>query len=113
MSVEVGTGRLKRRETINIKMELDKAACLAHAKALNDIPSQMPDMGENDRIKINYTLTANYFGDVTKALIAVREICSDPDVVVSASCDDLTEGKILFHEALKQLEAVIKEIESR
>ncbi len=113
MGVEEGIGRLKRQETINIRMELDKGACLAHTQALRDIPSQMPDMEENDLININYTLTANYLGDVTKALAAVREICADPRVVVSASCNELTEGKILFYEALKQLEAVIQEIKKR
>jgi len=94
---------------------VDSEAYARHSQAMRDIPFVKPinEVEGTDLLEIDYTLTAQYIGDVTIALIAVRELCSDPDIIVSASCADLTQGRILFYEALKQLEAVIKEIEQR
>jgi hypothetical protein len=115
MALNLGLGKVIREELIRIKMDVDGKAYARHSQAMRDIPftSAIGKVDENNIVKIDYTLTARYIGDVTKALMAIRELCSDPDIVVSASCADLTQGRILFYEALKQLEAVIKEIEKR
>jgi hypothetical protein len=70
-------------------------------------------MDKGDDLKVTYTFTAAYFGNVVKCLEAVKKICSDPNVVVSASCANLTQGRILIYEALKRLDAVIVEIDKR
>jgi hypothetical protein len=115
MVLNFGKGKVTKREVIRIKMEVDSKAYARHSQAMRDIPftKSFGSVDEGDLLKIDYTLTANYLGDVTKALMAVKELCSDPDIIVSASCADLTQGRILFYEALKQLEAVIREIEKR
>jgi hypothetical protein len=106
--------KVTRQELIRIRMDVDGKAYARHSQALRDIPCVKPSkVDEEDHLKIDYTLTASYIGDVTKALMAIKELCSDPAVIVTASCADLTQGRILFYEALKQLEAVIQEIENR
>ncbi len=94
---------------------MGEKAYAKHSRSLQDLPLTKPieDFGEDDLLKVDYTLSIKYLGDVAKALQAVADICSDPDVVVMASCADLTQGRILCFEAFKKLEAVIKEIEKR
>jgi len=97
-------------------MEVDgKSAYTRHAQALRDLPFEK-SLGagdDDDLLKVNYTLSIRYFGDVAKALTAVAELCADPKVIVSASAADLTQGRLLIYEAFKRLDAVIKEIENR
>jgi hypothetical protein len=107
-----------RVEKLRIRMEIDKKrAYTRHSQAMEDIPflNSEPYKGgeDDDLLKIDYTLSIRYFGNVAKALTAVAELCADPDVVVSASAADLTQGRLLVYEAFKQLDAVIKEIEKR
>lgn len=107
-----------RVETLRIRMEVDKErAYTRHSQAMRDIPftnSKPFENGEDDDLlKINYTLSIKYFGNVAKALTAVAELCADPEVIVSASAADLTQGRLLVYEAFKRLDAVIKEIEKR
>ena len=102
-----------KTEEIHIKMELDKKAYARHAQAVMAVVDKSIDIGEKDTLKVDYTLYANYFGDVVKKLEAVKKICSDPDIVVSASCASLTQGRLLIYEALKRLDTVIAEIEKR
>ena len=102
-----------KTEEIHIKMKLDKKAYARHAHAVMDVIEKPIGMGENDDLNVDYTLYAHYFGDVVKKLEAVKKICSDPDIVVSASCASLTQGRLLIYEALKRLDAVIAEIEKR
>jgi hypothetical protein len=115
MVLKFGKDKVTKKEVIRIKMEVDSKAYARHSQAMRDIPftKVVEKVEGSDILKIDYTLTARYIGDVTKALMAVKELCSDPAIVVSASCADLTQGRILFYEALKQLEAVIREIEKR
>jgi hypothetical protein len=77
-----------------------------------DLPRKK-DVKETDEVKVDWTLSIGYLGGVAKALTTVGEICSDPDVVVSASAAELTMGKILCFEVFKKLEAVIQEIDKR
>jgi len=102
-----------KTEEIHIKMELDKKAYARHSRAVMDIMDKPIDMEGKDTLKVDYTLYAHYFGDVVKKLEAMKKICSDPDVIVSASCASLTQGRLLIYEALKRLDAVIAEIEKR
>ena len=107
-----GRDKVEKTEEIKIKMTLDKKAYARHAHAVTTlVPPQKMD--ESDDLKVNYTFRAGYFGGIVDALEAVKKICSDPDVVVSASCASLTQGRILVYEALKRLDAVIAEIEKR
>lgn len=116
MAIKFGSGKVTREELIRIRMKVDGKAYARHSQAMRDLPLVKPITGEvveDDVLRVDYKLTAQYIGDVTKALLAIKELCSDPEVIVDASCADLTQGRILFYEALKSLEAVIKEIENR
>jgi hypothetical protein len=117
MAVSFNSGKPTRIEELRIKMELDgKRAHTRHAQAIKDIPLVKPIEGrvrDDDLLKIDYTLSIQYMGNVAKALTAVAELCADPDVVVSASCAELTQGRILCYEAFRRLDAVIREIEKR
>ncbi len=109
-------GKPTRTESLGIRMDVDgKSAYTKHSRSLRDLPLTKPieDFEDGDILKVDYTLDINYFGDVAKALQAVADICSDPNVVVTASCADLTQGRILCYEAFRKLDAIIKRIESR
>lgn len=102
----------QRVEEIKIKMTLDKKAYIRHSHEVTTLVKPQK-MEEGDDLNVNYTLFCGYFGGVVEALQAVKKICADPDIVISASCDDLTQGRVLIYEALKNLDAVIQEIEKR
>jgi hypothetical protein len=108
-------GKPEKCEEVTIKMMLTgKRAHARHAQSLRDLPiEEVSDMERDDSLRVAYTLCIGYFGDVVKELEAVKAICSDPDVVVSASCIELTQGRVLVYESLKRLDAVIQEIEKR
>ena len=102
----------ERMEDVCIQMTLDDKAYEKHSEAVNTlVPPQ--DVEDGDSVKVKYLFKIGYYGGIVEALKAVKELCDDPDVLVSASCRQLTEGRIMIHEVLKQLDAVIKEIDER
>ena len=103
--------KAQRVEEIKIKMTLDKKAYARHSHEVTTLVKPV-DMDDGD-LNVTYTLFCEYFGGVVEALHAVKKICADPNVVISASCDDLTSGRVLIYEALKNLDAIIQEIEKR
>ena len=116
MAVHLGSGKVEKEELIRIQMRVDGKAYARHSQAISALPLTKPIKGKvekSDVLNVDYTLTAQYIGNVAKALEAVKELCSDPDIIVTASCADLMQGRILFYEALKRLEAIIKEVEKR
>ena len=104
--------KAKKVEGIRIKMSLDKKAYARHAHAVTTLVPRR-EIDEDEILSVTYTFTASYFNDVVAKLEAVKKICSDPDVVISASCTEITQGRILIYEALKRLDTVIAEIDKR
>lgn len=104
--------KAQRVEEIKIKMTLDKKAYARHSHEVTTLVKPV-DMNDADDLNVNYPLFCTYFGGVVEALHTVKKICADPNVVISASCDDLTSGRVLIYEALKNLDAIIQEIEKR
>ena len=113
-SVTLSPGPLERREHVEIKMELDKAAYARHASAVRAlVPDFKLQMRGGDTLSVRYKFVIEYFGDVAEKLEAVQTLCSDPDVVQTASCADLEQGRILVYEVLKRLDAVIKQVKGK
>jgi len=102
----------KRTDEIKIAMTLDKKAYARHSHEVTTLVNPQ-EMQEGDDLNVYYTFCIAYFDGVVEALHAVKKICADPSIVVSASCTELTRGRILIYEALKNLDAVIQEIEQR
>jgi hypothetical protein len=104
----------ERIEAVNIKMKLTGAAAKSHKDAVLTLnPTALDHIRDDDDLLINYSFIIQYFDDVLGGLEAVQEICEDPDVVLSASCAELEEGRLLVYEVLKKLEAVIKTTKAR
>lgn len=109
----IGTGPYVcgREDAITIKMELNEAACTRHAQSVAAlIPDFKEQLKKGDLLKVNYKLWVAYFGDVVEKLEAVKAICSDPDVVRTANCEELEQGRLLVYEAFKRLDEVIQQM---
>jgi hypothetical protein len=114
MSINFCSGQPEKREKISVHMTLDKKAYARHAQAVAALlPDFKAQMEKDDDLKVSYDLFINYFGDVVRCLEAVKKICSDPDVVITASCPELEQGRLLIYEALKRLDSVIKTVRDR
>jgi hypothetical protein len=114
MSISFSSGLVEKQEEVNIRMTLDPAAYARHAQAVGVlVPNFKEQMLKDDELKVAYDFTIEYFGNVVRKLEAVEKICSDPDVVVAASCPELEQGRLLVYEALKRLEAIIKSMKGR
>lgn len=112
MAICCDKGKCKRRETVTIKMELDATAYDRHAAAVDMLVGSQNPQG-NDLLKVNYRFFIEYSGSVVEALTAVKDICADPDVVVSVSCTELEQGRLLVYETLNRLETLIDAVRDR
>ncbi len=97
-------------ESINVKMKLHKTAVHEHAKALKTLKCQL-SMDDDDTLNINYDFYIKYLGNTAACLRAVREICLNPKVVVTSSCEELEQGRILCYETLKELDALVRSLQ--
>lgn len=98
-----------RSETVKIGMNLQFEAYERHREAVRTLlPAFDTRMSAGDDLKVNYTFSIDYFGDVVKKLTAVQELCEDPEIISDANCVTLQEGRILCYAVLKKLEAVLK-----
>ena len=108
------SGRCIRAESVNIGMDLDKKAFDRHEEVVRIlVPNFKGQLKQGDNLKVSYDFFIMYFGDVVKKLTAVAAICDDPDVVLSASCEELEEGEILCYEVLNKLKRVIALVKNR
>ncbi len=99
----------ERLETVKIGMDLHPAAYERHRAAVRTlVPDYDQQMFNGDTLKVSYSLSIGYFGEVVKQLHAVQELCEDPEVISDANCVTLQEGRILCYAVLKKLEAVLK-----
>jgi hypothetical protein len=90
-------------------MELTKDAADKHEDAVKTLIRNLKtQLRDGDTLKVTYDFIVQYYGDIVRKLQAVGVICSDPSVVVTASCGELEEGRILVYEVLKKLDHVIQ-----
>jgi hypothetical protein len=62
----------------------------------------------NDLMRVNYSVTCEYFGNVARALSAVNEICANhPEVVTGVEYQELKHGRMLIHEVLARLDQLM------
>jgi hypothetical protein len=85
-----------------VRKQLD---VLRECSALNLDPA---DVRPDDLVKIDYTVTCKYFGNVARALSAVNEICANhPEVVTGVEYQELKHGRMLIHEVLARLDQLM------
>jgi len=105
-----------RVEELRIDMVLSKSATENHRENLSHLPMVVPSpeaVLEGDVVNLNYKFCVQYFGNVVRALRAVTRICADPDVVVSATVEELVHGECVIGEVLEALRQVQQTIKAR
>lgn len=104
----------ERIETVRINMKLDKAAYDRYTAEVKLIcPNLWVEMLKDDSLNVKYEFFITYLGQVAANLAAVKTICLDPDVVIDANCEMLTEGRILAYEVLRELDNIIRIVKER
>lgn len=109
-----------RREKLSIRFDIpaEKIDCvkpqlevLDWCAALN-MPYDRFQPG--DTAKVNYTITCEYIGNTAMALTAVNEICRDhPELIEAVEMEELVHGKMLLHEAMCRLDALMETVKKR
>jgi hypothetical protein len=89
----------------SVRKQLD---VLRECSALNLDPATVrPD----DLVKVNYTFSIEYYGNIAKALFAVNEICANhPEVVKAVEYKELERGRVLIHDVLTRLDQLMKTV---
>lgn len=109
-----------RTERIAILIELDKSKADTYREQINQIlrspggsGTTAPDMSEGDTLKVKYSFTAEYFGEITDNLKTLQSLMSDPDIVVSATVSELVHNECLIEEVLRDIRRVKSIVEER
>lgn len=100
---------IDRVEQVNIKLVLDKLRSVErHKLALTILLPYTPlKMSEGDSLEVTWQFVIQYLYDTALKLEAIKSICDDPEVVISADCEALKNGEILIYEVLAKLQAVM------
>ncbi len=107
----------ERTETVSIRMEVRGDAYEKHKESITTLvpdyqDDKYVDKQPDDTIVVGYSFLVTY-SNVVRNLRAVQAICDDPDVVVTADCGALEEGRILAYETLKKLDNIIRQVKDR
>jgi hypothetical protein len=115
--MNLGYGRPNRSETLRFLMELDKARADKFRGQLTTLGSQVGAAAgttqEGDTLKVTYTLNVTYFGDAVRCLEALKDILSDPAVLVKADLHELQHGECVIAAVLDRLRAAQATIRQR
>jgi hypothetical protein len=100
---------IDRVEQVDIKLVLDKLRSVErHKLALTVLlPYTLPRMSEGDTLEVTWHFVIQYLYDTALKLEAIKSICEDPEVVISADCEALKTGEILIYTVLAKLHAVM------
>jgi len=100
----IGATRLER---LTIKMALKADEVHRHQSAIDTVlAGRPPNLGEDDIMNLDYTMVAEYIGDVERKLRAIRSILKDRDVVARVSIDELQHGESLFVSIIDHIRAI-------
>ncbi len=102
-----------KRELIQITMEVDKPTVERLKDAIEVLVKIPETMDEGDNFKITHTFCCDYYGQIVRALTAIKMIIDDPETVIpKVDCEILEEGRILVFEMLRKLNDVIRKVKS-
>lgn len=77
---------------------------------INPIPRMEDFPPKFDRFTLKYTLCCVYFGSVANTLTTInRLLAANPDCLDDASYEELTDGRMLLHTVLTQLDGIMEE----
>lgn len=97
----------ERTEKLEIKLELDKTRADKFKSEVDLLTEGMvPLVDEGDTLKVTYTFSVDYFGNIVKGLQAVRALLSDRWVVRDVNINELKHGESLIVELLDELRKV-------
>jgi len=110
-----------KTEKINIHWELSTEARDKHKaelaiiyKGREGLPKVFShNVKPGDTFHCSYQLIANYHGNMSECLSAVKRICESPELVVRVDCAALKKQRILIYETLKSLDALIQTVDNR
>ncbi len=104
----------KRTEHCKIEMKIEKKEAIQYASELKLLLGcSHPEMVKDDFLKFNWDFWIMYFGGIAAKLEAVNSICKNPNIIISADCELLEEGKCLVFKTLTNLKQVIQTIKKR
>jgi len=98
-------------------MKVKAEAYQKHKEAIDTLSPGYQDnrfviIQPDDIIDVKYNFHLSYHG-VVQQLQAVKDLCEDPDVVVTADCAALEAGRILVYETLKKFDSIIQHVKGR
>jgi len=103
----------ERAEKLAFKLTLNQDGVAKHEQAITTLVGhKTPQPDADDELRITYDLHIQYW-NVVANLIALQEILSDPDVVVSVSANELKHGTCLIQDVLTELSKVQDQITVR
>lgn len=104
-----------RSEEVAFFLNLDADKAAKHKQAAKVIlgGSDPANVRDGDTLKLTYTLSIQYWGDVVTRLKAIQRILEDPNVLVSVSTEELKHGRCLIQDVCVELAKVQEQFAAR
>jgi hypothetical protein len=105
------TNELVRSECLQFRLKIDANQAQKHANDIHTVTNfAAPLPLEGDTLSLTYTVSLDYFGDVTNRLAALSRLMNDPDLLRQVNVDELNHGHSLFVHILQQIEEIQRKI---
>jgi hypothetical protein len=103
-----------RSEEVVFFLNLDAEKARKHKQSAKIILGGDPtNVADGDTLKLTYTLSIQYWGDIVTRLKAIQRILEDPNVLVSVSTEELKHGRCLIQDVFTELAKVQEQIAAR
>lgn len=104
-----------RTEKIRLKASLDKAGADRHAGLIlqTKFDDAFSHVREGDTFTVDYTFTAEYFGEVERHLRLFEALLADPELVVGADVEELSHGESILVGLVEQIGRIKAQIEAK
>lgn len=105
---------MQREEILEFKVVLNRAQAYKYPDCIMELCTSdeaLNVIADDDTLTLTYVIHVNYFGQVATRLAAITQLLSDPNIVVTASVEELNHGRCLCQDvflALEKLQATLK-----